>query len=121
MPIKLEFSPEKHIITLVWTDPWSLNDLDQIYEAERHFFDEASGYKVHTLVDVRNMHTVPPRALTRRQSPNVTHPNSGRIAIVGASAFVGSLASAGFKITGYDRAKFFATLEDAQAYLEAPT
>lgn len=119
MPITFQFSSEKSLITLTITDPWTVGELDQVYESEKPIFDAAGDVKVNTLVDIRNMHSIPPRALTRRNSPNITHPNSGRVVVVGANAFARNLASAAFNLAGFDKAQFVATLEEARAYLES--
>jgi hypothetical protein len=116
MPVTLDLHDEGRIMVLVVEDPWTMNDLKATYPIAQAHLDSAP-YKVHTLADLRNMHTVPPNALWDRRSPNITHPNSGLLAVVGGSMFARSLAETAFRIMNFKRVRFFDNVEGAWAYL----
>ena len=118
MPILLDYSGDGRIVRLNFEDPWTASDLLKLYQDEQRIFDSAKGHKIHTLADIRRMRGVPPGALSRRKSPNISHPSAGYLALVGASTFAKSLAELAFHLTSYERAKYFLDMGEAQAYLD---
>jgi hypothetical protein len=118
MALTYEFSQDGSLVTLTVTDPWTIEEMDSFYKAERPLFDSAANYKVHTLVDIRKMRTIPRGILRRGSSPNITHRNSGLVAIVGASMFAQSMANTAFRISQFKRARFFKTMEEAHQFLQ---
>lgn len=118
MPIVKDFSADGRIVRLNFEDPWTASDLLDLYQDEQRIFDNAKGHKIHTLADIRRMRGVPPGALSRRKSPNISHPNAGIVALVGASTFAKSLAELAFHLTSFERAKYFTDMGEAQAYLD---
>ncbi len=118
MPVTIETLNNARIVKLVVSDPWVIDDLTSKYEEEKPLFN-ASKVPVHTLVDLRLMRHIPPGALSNRKSPNVTHPRSGQVALVGANAFAQVLVEVAFRLVRFDRVVFFDTEEEAMQYLTA--
>src|SRR5258708_35574548 len=101
MPVRLEVTHNGFIVVLVVEDPWTLNELACLYPVEQALFSKAE-HKIHTLVDIRAMRTIPPGALSKRNSPNLVHPNSGRLAIVGTTPVARMLLEVACKLAYYD-------------------
>jgi hypothetical protein len=118
MPLTYQFSDAGHLVTLTVTDPWTAQELEKFYEAERPYFDKAGNYKVHTLVDIRKMRSIPPGVLSRRKSPNITHKNSGLVLLVGASHLAQIMVNTAFTLTHVNKARFFSDISEAEQFLE---
>ena len=116
MPLNLQIVEDGHIVSIVITDPFGMKDLlDKNPMIKAHL--DSTPFKVHTLVDLSGLKVIPGNALSGRSTPAMTHPNSGSVAIVGGSVFAQRIIEAAFKITGYDRVRFFKNTELAWAFL----
>ena len=116
MPLNLQMLDDGHIISIVITDPFVMTHLFDQYGTIKAHLDKMP-FKVHTIVDLSNLRNVPSGALGGRNSPPISHPNSGFVAIIGGSNFARSIIEVAFKITGYNRVRFFTSDETALAFL----
>jgi|SRR5579859_2420294 len=118
MPITLSTLENDRIVYLKVTDPWTTEELLSIYPLEAKYFNNRVG-KVHTILDITSMRTIPPTALRARNSPNLTHPNSGNVLVIGATH---PLAVALFNVTErllqHTRFQNVASYDEAVAFLK---
>lgn len=116
MPVTLDLRENGHVIYLIITDPWSIQDVASLQGQNRAYLD-ASSHRVHTLVSIRSQH-VPSGIFSARPSrPGLANPHSGQIVIVGAPTFLKVIAETMFKIAHYTRSSFFDTEEQVWTYL----
>ncbi len=104
------------ILYFLYKDPWSLTDLENINSAALKIVEEADK-PVHILINCAGIRTTPPGALRARNTKTLTHPKVGQMAIVKLAPFMRELSKIIFKITHFDRARFFETDEAALAFL----
>ena len=116
MPISLELVEDGHILYYVYSDPWTVEDLTSLTPRVMDYYNQAS-HKIHTLGDATKLRQVPPGALRVRSVPNLSHPNSGDIAIAGASLLVETISTTIFRLVHFNRVKFFQNADEAWAYL----
>jgi len=116
MPASVELRENGRVLYYVFTEPWTLDDMRAVTRKARPLYD-AARTKVHVLFDARGMSSLPSGLLTARNNPDVRHPNSGHIAMVGASPLVHMIAETITRISRFNRIKFFQTEDEAWAYL----
>ncbi len=117
MPITLEARENGRILHIVIADPWTITELRRTIAQVRAYLDCASG-EIHTLLNVRRLRLIPPNTLQQIQHDLVLdHPHNGELVIVGSTQPLRMLAEFVFRLTRYDRARFFDTEDDAWIYL----
>jgi hypothetical protein len=72
---------------------------------------------MHILINVERIRQIPAGILRARSVPTMSHPRCAHIVICGASPFVRSLSETIFKVTRYQKAKFFNTEAEAMNFL----
>jgi hypothetical protein len=116
MPTTVALIEDGHIIHYVFADPWTLDDMVLITREGKHFYDR-SDHKIHVLLDVSRTRKVPPGILTARNNPDMTHPNSGHIAIVGAAGIIKAIGELIVKTTNMSKIGFYTSEQEAWVYL----
>ncbi len=116
MPITLNLVDDGWILHYIDSDPWTAGELLDLNVVTEKYYRDTT-HKIHTLTDASKLRTVPSGILRARNVPNLSHPNSGEIAIVGAAILVEKISSAMFRIAHFTRVKFFGTEPEAWAYL----
>ncbi len=117
LPITLEARANGRILYIVVADPWTITELRHIIAQVRARLDCAN-QEIHTLLDVRLLRLIPPNTLQQiRYDLVLDHPHNGALVIVGSTQPLRLLAEFVFRLTRYDRARFFDTLDDAWVYL----
>ena len=117
MPLTFEVRENGRLVCARITDPWTLAELETFGRQEKLVRD-GSHVVIHSLVDVRGMHRIPPGFLNMaRRMPVLNHPTRGHMVIIGASAFATALTETLIKITRAGKIKFFKTEEDAIEYI----
>jgi hypothetical protein len=116
MPVTNKLAEDGHILYRVVSDPWQVEDLLCADEQVRVHYDHAE-HKVHLLVNVSDVHRIPPAVFRLGRGMTITHPNSGHIILVGATTLTRRLSETVFRIAKFDRAHFFDVEEDAWTYL----
>jgi hypothetical protein len=113
MPVELSVSELDNAVVLTITDPWSVAELSSYYpEIERLM--NRSTVKVNTIVDMTRARRPPPGVLSvRLDTPIIHNKNSGRLVIIGASAFVRSLSDVVMRLMHFDRVEFVNSREEA--------
>lgn len=83
---------EKTILRYVYEGRWDQTDFNKAYAEAKTMLDGVN-HKVGIIIDVQDSHLIP-NGIISRSRPVVTNPslNEGLIVIVGANAFIRSLA-----------------------------
>jgi hypothetical protein len=115
MPIDFQILDDGHIVRYVYTDPWTMSELDAVTEQDIAHRQQA-GHKVHSLA-ITKINIIAAGSLKVRKSPSLNHSTAGGVAIVGSSKIVRLFADTVLKLAQFDRAKFFDTEDEALVYL----
>jgi hypothetical protein len=116
MPVYIEFSDDKSHIIYEFAEPLEMRELLEAYQKEKAYRD-AVQHTVHSIVDMSKIKRVPPNWLTAKAGPGLTHTRSGRMLFVGISHGLRIIIQTILKIARYNRMVFFATREEAEAYM----
>lgn len=116
MPAELNLIEDGYVLHYVFREPWSMTDMVDVNRRAKEYYD-AAGHKLHVLLDVRGIRSAPPGFIRARSNPDITHPNAGNIAVVGANSYIRALGDVILKLARFQRAKFFGTEEEAWDYL----
>ncbi len=116
MPVKVSLDPQKRHMIYEISEPVTIDDLLEAYEQEREFRDSIP-YTLHSLVDMSKLRSIPPRWLTAKAGPGLTHPRSGEMVFCGLSTSLKIIVQTITRITNYQRMKFFDDREKAEAYM----
>jgi hypothetical protein len=118
MPVTVRLDPDKRHLIYEMSDPTTIDELLAAYEQEREFRDSIP-YTLHSLVDMSRLRGIPPRWLTAKAGPGLTHPRSGEMVFCGLSVSLKIIVQTITRITNYQRMRFFDTREQAEAYMKA--
>src|SRR5690348_8221445 len=118
MPATVELRENGRVLYYVYSDPWTLADMEQVGKEATKLYDAASR-KLHVYLDARKMKTVPTGVLRARNNPDMRHPNSGQIVIVGAARIIQVMAETVLKLTHVNRLKFYQDEQEGWAYLRS--
>jgi hypothetical protein len=116
MPVRVELIENGCILHYVFADPWTLNDMQEVNRRAREYYD-AADHTIHVLLDVRKVRALPSGFMRARHNPDVTHPNAGHIAVVGASMLVKTIGDLVARLANFERVTFFEDEQDAWDYL----
>jgi hypothetical protein len=116
MPVLVELDPDKRHLIYIISDPVTIDDLLAAYEQEREYRDSIP-YTLHSLVDMSKLRSIPPRWLTAKAGPGLTHPRSGEMVFCGLSTSLKIIVQTITRITNYQRMKFFESRDQAEAYM----
>jgi len=117
MPVTTELIENGRIICLRTASPWTVEETFEAYKIAEGYF-EAASHRIHSLVDVSAITSIPPGVMKVRNTPFLSHKNSGNMAVVGAQKLARTLAEVMLKMANFKRASFFTTYEEALAYLK---
>jgi hypothetical protein len=115
MPVDMEIMEGGHIIRYTYAETWTIAEYASMEEQDRSY-RESVNHKVHSL-SIAKMKMGPAGALRTRNSPALTHRTAGNIAVVGAGKIAQVFAEAVFRMTHFQRVRFFDTEEQALAWL----
>jgi hypothetical protein len=116
MPVTAESIENGHILKYTVTDPWTMEDVTAATRLGKQIYD-ASPHLVHVLVDVSQTRRIPRGFMGIRHVPDLKHPNSGHIAVVGAAGLMRAAAELlGYFVPG-GKSRCFDTEADALAWL----
>lgn len=116
MPIVQTLEADGRILRVVFSDPWTLEEMLAAFEESRPYLDAASK-PIHLLADMRGAVRTTHGALRAREAPILRHPMGGEIAVFGVNLAGRILAETVLKLARFKRAQFFETEEEARAYL----
>ena len=94
MPISIEWDDDEHTI-IRWTfeGAWTWHEFVEVQVEFRKLLDDIT-YRVNVIADMQNAHTLPANSLTTfKQIDSNIHPNRDRVVVVGANAFVRTMAA----------------------------
>src|SRR5579871_211608 len=117
MPVNLEQRENGHVISFIITEPWDIQDL--LAPVARYYaYMESAKFTVHTLYDLRALHSFPSgvfniRKLIRSNMP--TH--TGYRVIVGVTGLAQTLVKAVFALGRAPNVVFFGSMDEASAFL----
>lgn len=117
MVAKLELREDNKIIYFLYEEPWSVEDIHRVNQEAMDYLNQASE-DMHILINVERIRQIPSGILRARNVPTMSHPRCAHIVICGASTFVRSLSETIFKVTRYEKAKFFNTEAEAMNFLK---
>ena len=117
MPVTMQIAEEGRIVIVTFVDPWQAHEMHPLFQQDRAhrdaFQQQHPGEKIHLISDFTQTKNAPQGMLRAVQSPSLSHPTSGMTVVVGASPFIRTIASTGFRTIRYNRAQFVDTLEAA--------
>jgi len=116
MPIKFEIRENGHVIYALGCDPISLAD----YEANVQYdiaHRDSVPFRVHSLINLSQVHKMPNGVLSIRNSPSFRHPRAGSIAMVGTNTMLHLFAETLMRLANFPPPKFFKTEDEAWDYL----
>ncbi len=116
MPVTLELRESGRVLYYTFTDPWEVGELIALYPQSLAYLRGASN-TICTLADVRRARRIPSGLLNLRFGPDWSHPNGGPIVVVGASSLLRTFANIVFRLSGFERTKFFDSEAEAWAYV----
>src|SRR5262245_19319175 len=117
MPATVQLTENGRVLHYTFTDPWTTAEMENVANAAKRHYDAAK-QKLHVLLDARKMRSVPSGVLrSARTNPDLRHPNSGRIAIVGATTLVQMFGETLMRLSHTEKAKFFKDEASAWQYL----
>ena len=116
MPITMEICQEGRVVYYTGRDPWTLAELSQLFPRDRAHRDSAP-YKVHVVVDMRELHTMPSEIFAVRKEKMANHPNTGHTVIIGANRFARKVVEIILRVANNDRITFFEDPEQAWTYV----
>src|SRR4051812_38752303 len=99
---------QMQIIHLNVADPVQVQDFTRLFSAHQRYL-EKSPFKVHLLLNMQRVKHVPIGLTQLCEAPALLHPNSGYIAIVGATSSLEALAKIIFRISHFTRGMFLPT------------
>jgi hypothetical protein len=117
MPVTLRLEENQRIMFWQFIDPWTLPELLAHYKESETIFKNAT-HLVHSLVDLQQARGLPSGILKARYNADWSHPRSGYTVVIGSSLLVKRTAELLFKITRFDRVKFFPDEPSARVYLD---
>ncbi len=118
MPVTLELQENGRVLIYTFVDPWEIGDLIALYPQSQEYLRTAQR-KIYTLADVRRAKKIPSGILNLRHGPDWSHPNGGTVAIVGANGLLRTFASIVFRLSGFEHATYYDSVEEAWAYLRS--
>ena len=116
MPAQVTLEEDGYLLHYVYTDPWTIADMERINAQSLTFYNEAK-HKLHVLVDISGSKNAPAGMLRARNNPDLKHPNGGKIAVIGATSLIKNFGEAILKLAHFDRAVFFDKPELALEFL----
>ncbi len=117
MPVNLELHPDQKYITYVIDEPWTIEQLNEAYVKEKQLRDSIP-HTLHSITDFSGVSRIPNNWLQSRMGPGFSHPRSGIIVLVGQRPMVKAMVDMVLRIVRFQRVKQFATLSEAQAFLD---
>ena len=118
MPGTVTLEENGYLLHYIYSDPWTITEMERV-NAESLAFYNAAKHKLHVLVDMRGSKNAPTGMMRARNNPDLKHPNSGKIAVVGVTPLIRNVGEALLKLAHFNRAAFFDEMEPALEYLRA--
>jgi hypothetical protein len=116
LPATVELREDGHVIYFMVTEPWTLDDLIAVNQ-KAAIWVEYADHTVHLLGNAERIEQMPDGIMSIHRVAPVSHPNSGYVAIVGASALVKSFTIDVLRLANFSRLKFFDEEDSAWAFL----
>jgi hypothetical protein len=118
MPVSLELEENGTLLVWKFSDPWTVPELVVHYPKTAEYFNNAQN-TIHSLIDFRNVRTLPANVFSARNTTTWNHPRSGQMVILGASPLIKNLLEVILKLVRFERIRFFESEEEARAYIRA--
>ena len=116
MPVTQALEAQGRILRVVFSDPWTAEEMLAAFEETERYLDAATK-PIHLLVDMTNAVRTTHGAMRAREAPVLRHPMGGEIAVFGVNLAGRILAETVLKLARFQRAHFFQSESEAQAYL----
>ncbi len=118
MPIQTEIRSDGTVIVFNVTDPIQLEEVLEHMREVEPYFDQASA-AVHTVINLVRVRQLPLGIIGTRSYAGYSHPNAGKIIIIGADTLVRTLANVIVKLTNNRNIAFFETEQQAWDHLDS--
>jgi hypothetical protein len=116
MPVIFQFEEDQHIMFWHFSDPWTVPQLMAHYKESQSILHDANHF-VHSLVDMQQARTLPSGVLQARYHADWKHPRSGYVAVIGTSLLPRRMLEMLFRLTQFERVRFFQNETAARAFL----
>ena len=116
MPVSLETRENGHVQYYVVTDPWTVTDLVSHYPVDKIYRDSVP-FKVHTVVNIKDSHQLPPGVMDARRGSAGLTPTSGLLIVFGANPIAKLLIETAVRLARYSKLRFFDTEDDAWNFI----
>jgi hypothetical protein len=116
MPAQVTLEQDGYLLHYVFSDPWTIAEMERVNTESLGYYNAAK-HKLHVLVDMRGSKNAPTGMMRARNNPDLKHPNSGKIAVVGVTPLIRNVGEALLKLAHFNRAAFFDDMEAALEYL----
>lgn len=118
MPATADLIENGHVLKYVVTEPWSMEDIYHITRRGKQVYD-TSPHRIHLLADVTGIRKVPPGFLSVRHVPDLNHPNSGHIALVGAEGLFKLMAELVARFFPAEKVGYYNSEEEALSHIRS--
>ena len=113
MPITMELREHNRVMYYEITDPWRLSEVYTCYDLNNELRNQYE-HKIHTIANVSVMREIPIDALSLRlRSPDLLHPRSGTVFMVGPSPIARSIIELIASLSNPRKIRVIATEEEA--------
>lgn len=87
MPATLREIENGRALHFTYSDPWTLEEANALNEQAERFY-EAAAQPLVTVIDLRQMRSIPVGALNVRFYAQLMHPKAGKMIVIGANSVV---------------------------------
>jgi hypothetical protein len=116
MPVTFELEENRRVMLWRLIDPWTLPELMAYYKEAQNILDGAD-QAVHSLIDLQQARRMPSGVLKARYTSTWDHPRSGYTVIAGGTPLMSRMLELVFKMTRFERIRFFEDEAAARAFL----
>ena len=116
MPMEMSFHEDGRLMRLNIASPLSSSEMRDINQQGQNYFADVP-FTVHILLDVRAVKSLTPDSMRLDTYRDLNHPKMGKCAIVGANQTLRAITNALTSVLNYTNLSFFATDEEALAWI----
>lgn len=118
MPMDMTVMDDGRVLYIKASYPLTSIEIRTITQQSSTYLEQ-SPYTVNTVVDVRELKSLSPEAMKIDSYRGMKHPKQGVVAMVGANNTLRAIANALVGALGLSTMRFFATDEEAFAWVRA--
>lgn len=115
MGATLNLTNNGHVLHYVLNDPVNIADIKAVEQQANSYYDQAQ-HKLHTLMDLGQLRSLPNGIFQFRGTKGLAHRNSGETVVVVASVYVQLIADTFIRLSGNKHIHFFSPKEMSAAW-----